>query len=188
MNSTMIIILVVAVVVAVAATLFYAQKQRSQNLRTKFGPEYDRMVQTGERSRVESELERRAKRVEKFHVHPLSRDLKNEFAEAWRVEQARFVDDPKGAVERADTLVVQVMTARGYPMTEFEQRAADISVDHPHVVEHYRAAHDIAQRAAHGQTNTEDLRNALIHYRSLFEDLLETRVIEHERQAKEVRR
>jgi hypothetical protein len=187
MNPTMIVILVVAVVV-VAAILFYAQKRKTENLRTKFGPEYDRLVQTGDRRRAESELERREKRVEKFHVHPLSRELKNEFAESWRVEQARFVDDPKGAVERADALVAQVMTARGYPMSEFEQRAADISVDHPHVVEHYRAAHDIALRSGRGQTNTEDLRNALIHYRALFEDLLESRVMNNEREITEVRR
>jgi hypothetical protein len=185
-NSTVIVILIVAVVAVAAAIFFYLQKQRSQNLHHKFGPEYERMVHTGDRSRAESELERRVKRVEKYRVHSLSRESQNQFAEAWRIEQARFVDDPKGAVEKADTLVAQVMTERGYPMNEFEERAADVSVDHPHVVEHYHAAHDIAQRAALGQANTEDLRNALIHYRLLFEDLLETRVMEHARDAREV--
>ena len=171
MNSTLIVILILAVVAVAAAVFFFVQKQRSQNLRHKFGPEYDRVVQGGDRNRAEAELERRAQRVEKYRIHPLPNEVKRQFAESWRKEQAGFVDDPKGAVERADNLVAQVMTERGYP----------------HVVEHYRAAHDIAQRSANGQANTEDLRTALIHYRALFEDLLETRVIEQERQDREVR-
>jgi Ni/Co efflux regulator RcnB len=187
MSTAMILLIVVAVVV-VAAILIYAQKEKSKALRTKFGPEYDRLMENSDRRRAESELEQRQKRVEKFHVHPLSRELKTEFAESWRKEQARFVDDPKGSVSRADALVLQVMKARGYPMSEFDQRAADISVDHPQVVEHYRAAHEIALRAERGQTNTEDLRNALIHYRALFEDLLETKVVEQNTEHTEVRR
>jgi len=188
MNSTIIILILVVAVVGAAAILYFAQKQKTRNLQTKFGPEYDRLVEIGNRSRAESELERREKRVQKFRIHPLSPDQITQFAEAWRAEQARFVDDPRGAVERADALVTQVMTARGYPMTEFEQRTADVSVAHPHVVEHYRAAHDIAQRAARGEISTEELRGALLHYRALFEDLLEERVIETERLSTEVRR
>jgi hypothetical protein len=179
MNITMIILIVVAVL-AIGAVVLYAQRQKSTKLHTKFGPEYERLVEQGDRRRAESELEHRQKRVEKFKVHPLSPDLKNQFADAWRAEQARFVDDPRGSVARADLLVSQVMKARGYPMSDFDQRAADISVDHAHVVEHYRAAHDIALCSENGQVNTEDLRAALIHYRALFEDLLETQVVGHE--------
>lgn len=185
MNLTMIILIVVAVL-AVAALAIYAQRQKSTKLRSKFGPEYERLMEQGDRRRAESELEQRQKRVEKFKVHPLTGDLKNQFAEAWRAEQARFVDDPRGSVARADILVSQVMKARGYPMADFDQRAADISVDHAHVVDHYRAAHEIALRSESGRANTEDLRAALIHYRALFEDLLETQVVDH--QSTEVRR
>jgi len=188
--STSIVILLVVAAVVVAALLVYAKRQKSKNLHAEFGPEYDRLVEKSDRKEAESELERRKKRVEKFNVHSLSPESKNRFAEAWRAEQARFVDDPKGSVARADTLVTQVMKERGYPMAEFDQRAADISVDHPLVVEHYRAAHQIASRSESGKANTEDLRAALIHYRALFEDLLETRVVnqEYAMENREVRR
>ena len=118
-------------------------------------------------------LEQREKRVEQLHIRPLTREEGRRFAEAWRADQARFVDDPKAAVIEADRLVGEVMQARGYPVSDFEQRAADISVHHPHVVENYRAAHEVAVRAKRGEASTESLRQALVYYRKLFEDLLE---------------
>ena len=174
MTNTTMVILVIAII-AIAVALFMAMKvQRSKKLRSKFGPEYDRVVQErGSATRAEAELEQRAKRVEKFHIHPLAPDQRDRFAAQWQATQARFVDEPNRAVAEADELVHQAMKARGYPIGgHFEERVADISVDHPHVVEHYRAAHAIAVRDARGEANTEDLRQAMKHYRELFEDLL----------------
>jgi FtsZ-interacting cell division protein ZipA len=175
-----ILIAVVAVIVVIAIVGFIlARKRRSQNLREKFGPEYDRIVKKeGEVRKAEGVLEMRAKRRDKFELRPLTRETSADFAERWRVAQEKFVDDPRGSVSRADELVSELMAARGYPMADFEQRAADISVDHPVVVENYRAAHDIALRHSRGesnsgQTSTEDMRRAMVHYRSLFDELLE---------------
>jgi hypothetical protein len=170
-----ILVAVVAVVVVVAIVGFLvARKRRSENLRERFGPEYDRVVKKeGEVRKAEGVLEMRAKRREKFELRPLPGDARGDFAERWRLVQEKFVDDPKGSVSRADELVNEVMAARGYPVADFEQRAADISVDHPVVVENYRAAHDIALRHSRGQASTEDMRKAMVHYRSLFDELLE---------------
>jgi hypothetical protein len=171
---TILISVVAAVVVIAIAGFLMARKRRSLNLREKFGPEYDRVLKKeGEVRRAEGVLEMRAKRREKFELHPLTRDERANYAERWRVVQETFVDDPKGSISRADELVNEVMAARGYPMADFEQRAADVSVDHPVVVENYRAAHDIALRHSRGQSSTEDLRRAMVHYRSLFDELLE---------------
>jgi hypothetical protein len=180
MSSVTLILIVVAVLAVAAAVWMYFEKQRTQKLRSKFGPEYDRAIQEqhGNRKRAEMALENREKRVEMLHIRPLAREDRDRFAEAWRKEQARFVDDPRGAVEKADVLVAEVMKARGYPVSDFEQRAADVSVDHPQVVENYRAAHNIAARDKNGQAGTEDLRKAMVHYRALFEHLLEQRVAE----------
>lgn len=115
------------------------------------------------------------KRVEKFPIRELAVDERERFVTEWRVVQSRFVDDPKGAVREADELVSRLMQARGYPMSDFEQRAADISVDHPRVVDNYRAAHMIALRHRKGEATTEDLRSAIIYYRSLFDELLQTK-------------
>jgi hypothetical protein len=164
---------IVAVIVIALISFFLARKRRSQNLRKRFGPEYDRVLKKeGEVRRAEGVLEMRARHREKFGLRSLTGATRAQFAERWRMVQSRFVDDPKGAVARADELVSEVMVARGYPMADFEQRAADISVDHPVVVENYRAAHDIALRHSRGQASTEDMRNAMVHYRSLFEELL----------------
>ena len=180
MDNTQIIILVVAVVaiIAIAATVWmYMQKKRTEQLRSRFGPEYERVVETGgDRRKAEATLEERQKRVEKLDIRPLANEDRQRFQHAWAREQTRFVDDPKGAVAEADRLIGEVMRARGYPVGDFDQRAADISVDHPMVVENYRTAHDIALRDRRGEASTEDLRKALVHYRALFEELLETRV------------
>jgi len=180
MDTSLLIVLAVVVVAIIAVVFVYTQKRRSERLRSRFGPEYDRMVEEGgNRRQAEAALEERAKRVEKFQIRSLTRDEHERFARAWREEQARFVDNPSEAVLNADRLVAEVMKARGYPVGDFEQRAADISVDHAAVVRNYRVAHDIALLDQRGDASTEDLRNAMVHYRELFIDLLEERVPEH---------
>ena len=172
------VVVVVIVAVAIVAIAFLtSRKRRSMKLRERFGPEYDRVLrQEGDARKAEGVLEFREKRREKFKIHPLSSTDKSSFTTRWNEVQARFVDDPKGATTVADSLVTDVMQTRGYPIVEFEQRAADISVDHPIVVENYRAAHQIAMRHSAGKASTEDLRQAMVHYRVLFQELLE----EHE--------
>jgi hypothetical protein len=147
---------------------------RSEKLHAQFGPEYGRTVaEFGDRRKAESELERRQKRIEKFHIRIISREERDRFAEAWRVDQARFIHNPQEAVIQAHQLVTEVMRARRYPVSsEFEQNAADLSAEHPRVVEHYRLACDIATRQENGRASTEDLRNAMVNYRVLFEELL----------------
>ena len=173
-HQLVVLIAVIAAVVVVAVLgFFFSRKRRTQNLRERFGPEYDRVVkQEGKVARAEDVLEIRAKRREKFALHPLTESTRADFAERWRIAQSHFVDDPKASVSEADRVVNELMQTRGYPMADFEQRAADISVDHPVVVENYRNAHDIALRDSRGQASTEDLRKAMVHYRSLFEELL----------------
>jgi hypothetical protein len=170
---TIIAAVIAGIILVAVISFFLARKRRSQNLRERFGPEYDRVLKKeGEVPRAEGVLEMRARHREKFELRPLSVAARPEFAERWRRVQSQFVDDPKGSVARADELVSEVMVALGYPMADFEQRAADISVDHPVVVENYRAAHDIAFRQSQGQASTEDLRTAMVHYRSLFGELI----------------
>jgi hypothetical protein len=167
------IIVAVVVLVVVAIIAVYARRRRTEKLRSRFGPEYERSVaETGDRSRAEAQLEHREERVKKFHLRPLSAEDRSRFTEQWDRVQAHFVDAPAGAVAEADQLLGDIMATCGYPMGDFEQRAADISVDHPVVVQNYRGAHDIALRQAKGQATTEDLRRAMIHYRALFEDLV----------------
>lgn len=172
-------ILIIAIVAIALAILFFIQS-RTKKLKSQFGPEYDRAVrEQGSTFKAERELEHRAKRVEKLSIHPLSEQESDGFAREWRATQEKFVDDPRGAVAAADNLVHRAMKARGYPIEgEFEDRASDLSVDHSFVVEHYRAAHDIAVRDARNSASTEDLRLAMKHYRDLFEDLLARRVVE----------
>ncbi len=187
MNTTVAVLLVVLIVAfASVALVGYFRWQRSKGLHSRFGPEYQRAVtQFGDKRRAESELERRAKRVERFHIHDIPVEETRRFADAWPAEQARFVDEPEEAVAQAHQMVNELMRARGYPVsTEFEENAADLSVDHPRVVEHYRTACVIASRREDGHANTEDLRAAMVHYRELFEELLGRRVKESE----EVRR
>jgi hypothetical protein len=175
MDQTTLIVVVVAVIIVAVVAWLFMQRRRTETLHDQFGPEYQRTVnEVGDRHRAEEELEARAKRVERLAIQPLSPSDREGFAEAWRATQARFVDDPTIAIKEADRLVNQVMKTRGYPMSDFDQRAADVSVDHPRVVENYRAAHDVALRSEQDEASTEELRQAMVHYRVLFEDLLET--------------
>ena len=169
-----ILLILLVAVIGIAAWL-YLQKRKTEQLRGSFGPEYERAVhETGDRRKAEAELAERKERVERLNIRPLAPYERDEFAGRWKSAQAQFVDDPAGAIKEADRLVAEVMQARGYPVGDFEQRAADVSVEHPRVVEHYRAAHAIAQQNEAGAAGTEDLRQAMVHYRALFEDLLET--------------
>jgi hypothetical protein len=173
MNTTGLVIVVIAVVaVAIIGVLIYMNK-RSQRLRAKFGPEYRRAIEeSGSKLRAESKLEKLEKRVEKFSIQPLQPEAANRFRVSWREIQAQFVDDPAKALSNADTLLAEVMAARGYPVADFEERAAEISVNHALFVDNYRAGHQIALRHAQGRASTEEMRQAMIHYRALFDDLL----------------
>jgi hypothetical protein len=173
MDTSLLIVLIV-VALLVAAGVMLMRRRHSERLVQRFGPEYERTVQDlGSRSKAEAELDARKKRVRQFHIVPLSAADAAHFSQAWTQVQARFVDDPHRALDDADRLVGQLMHKRGYPVADFEQSAADISVDHPAVVEHYRAAHAIALRDRQGGTDTETLRQAVVHIRALFADLLE---------------
>ena len=167
------IIAFAVLVVAGIALLLVLRKRRTERLRTQFGgAEYDRaVVKGGSQRHGEAGLQGRNDRVEALHLRPLAQGDRARFAQSWSSVQGRFVDAPGGAVAEADQLLRDVMTTRGYPVTDFEQRAADVSVDHPLVIENYRKAHEIALHQTRGQASTEDLRQAMIHYRTLFEDL-----------------
>lgn len=174
-HGALIAIVIIAVAIVIVFALFAIRKRRSRQLRERFGPEYDRVVRKeGDVRKAEGVLELRARRREKLQLRPLSPADKASFANRWNEVQAQFVDDPRGAVTVADGLVGEAMQARGYPLSDFEQRAADLSVDYPDVIENYRAGHDIALRHSRGQASTEDLRRAMVHYRTLFQQLLET--------------
>jgi len=158
-----------------AVVMIIVGQRRTRALNEQFVPEYQRTLSSmRDRGKAEAELQKRADRVEQLKIRPLAPDDRRRFEESWQADQARFVDDPRGAVKEADRLVADLMQVRGYPVGDFEQRAADVSVDHPTVVQEYRTAHDIADREAKGEANTEDLRNAMVHYRALFNDLLIT--------------
>ena len=173
MDPKQVIVVVVALAALLAIAWVLVRKQRTINLRKRFGPEYDRAVSESGPQRAESVLLEREKRVQKFSMRELSAEERERFLTEWRMVQSQFVDDPQAAVGEADLLVDRLMQARGYPTSDFDQRAADISVAHPGVVDNYRAAHQIALRHQQGQASTEDLRNALIYYRSLFDELLQ---------------
>jgi hypothetical protein len=175
-----IVIVVVLVLLAVVVVGFLAsRKRRTKLLKERFGPEYERVVKReGNPRKAEGVLEFREKRREKLRIIPLSETDRLQFAKRWTAVQALFVDNPKGATTEAGNLLSEVMQARGYPAGEFDQRAEDISVDHPVLVENYRVAHDIAVRHDRGQATTEDLRKALIHYRLLFDELLQPTIPE----------
>ena len=175
-NTTTLIIIcsVIVIALAVIATLSSLRRRRSAKLRTRFGSaEYDRALQEGgSRRHAEAGLDKRTDRVESLHIRPLGPGDRARFVESWSRVQARFVDGPGGAVAEADQLLRDVMSTRGYPISDFEQRAADISVDYPLVLENYRSAHAIAVRQTRGQASTEELRQAMIHYRTLFDELV----------------
>ncbi|MBS1805213.1 MAG: hypothetical protein JST28_17780 [Acidobacteria bacterium] len=176
LTPTQIAIIVAVAVLLIGVIIAFAQRRRTEKLRSRFGPEYERsLAESGDRRRAEAQLEKRAERVQKYHLRSLAAEDRSRFTEQWDRVQAHFVDAPAGAVAEADQLLGDIMATCGYPMGDFEQRAADISVDHPVVVQNYRSAHEIALRQAKGQSTTEDLRRAMIHYRTLFEDLVHDR-------------
>lgn len=184
-QNAWIIVGIVVVALLVVGAIMWSRRRHSEHLREHFGPEYDRAVEAkGGRSKAEAELADREKRVAKLDIRPLEPAERREFSARWDDVQARFVDDPPRAVAFADALLGDVMKARGYPVSDFDQRAGDISVDHPVVVDHYHKAHDIAVRQERGQASTEDLRQAMIHYRALFDNLVGAAALaEREREA-----
>jgi len=187
LSTTAIAIMIAVGVIVVAGIvgLFVFRNRRTKRLRTQFGgAEYDRaLVKGGSRRHGEAGLEGRNDRIESLHIQPLAPGDRARFTESWRSLQGRFVDSPGGAVTDADQLLRDVMSTRGYPVTDFEQRAADVSVDHPLVIDNYRKAHEIAVRQGLGHASTEDLRQAMIHFRTLFEDLVGEPELAHARAA-----
>jgi hypothetical protein len=172
-TNTLILAVVLIVLVVGAVAWLAMQRQKSANLKRRFGPEYDRAIKEhGGRAKAEAELSKREQRVAGLNIIPITAAEAARFSNAWNSLQGRFVDDPKGVVAGADLLVRELMVKRGYPMGDFELRAADISVDHPGVVKNYRAAQTIALRDARGEADTEELRTAVVHYRVLFDELL----------------
>jgi hypothetical protein len=173
-TTVLIVILVLAVLVIAGLAWKLFQKQHTKKLRSQFGPEYDRTIeQYGTASKAERDLESRQKRMQRVNIRPLTPAERERFAERWHALQSRFVDDPSGTIRDADSLVVEIMAARGYPVVGFEGRADDLSVDHPLVVSHYRTAHEVATKHERGAATTEELRRAVVCYRELYEELLE---------------
>lgn len=188
MDTNMMLVLAIVVLLLVVAGLLLTRKRRTEKLEQRFGPEYQRAVEDkGSRSKAEAELLARQKRVDKFNLVPLPAAEADRFAQAWQSLQGRFIDSPQGVLFEADQLVRDLMQRRGYPMGDFEHRAADISVHHPSVVDHYRSAHDIALRDQRGEADTEALRQAIVHYRALFAELLEVQAPQ-ELQGRDARR
>jgi hypothetical protein len=181
-SQTLAIAAVVILAVIAIAFWLWNRQQQSKRLEQRFGPEYNRTVENlGDRTKAEAELRDRERRVEKLELVPLAPADAARYSQEWKTIQGRFVDNPKGVLMDADQLVREVMTKRGYPMGNFDRRAADVSVHHPHVVEHYRAAQAIALRDRTGEANTEELRQAVVHYRPLFDELLEVAEPTHAR-------
>ena len=175
LDSNMMAVAIILIALLAVAALLHWRRHQSHVLHKHFGPEYDRTVERmGSEAKAERELMQRRQRVEKLEIRALTREEAAHYGSAWQALQGRFVDDPKGSLAEADALVRDLMHKRGYPMGDFERRAADISVHYPSVVDHYRAAHDIALRDRRGEADTEAQRQALIHYRALFGELLET--------------
>jgi hypothetical protein len=175
MNTWVWIVIAVVAAIVIVGVLWSAMRtRRTRSLQGRFGPEYDRELEkAGGRREAERELAEREKRHDELELRPLSEDARRRYIEEWQETQARFVDDPTGAVSDADDLVQRVMRDRGYPVDDFEQRAADISVEHPELVERYRTANGIARASERGEASTEDLRHSVRHYRALFVELLE---------------
>ena len=173
MDTRLIVLVVIAAVAIILVVALLFRKRNSERLKQHFGPEYDRAVKEHGAQRAEAVLAEREQRVKKFAIHPLTPDDRERYVLEWTQVQKQFVDDPSLAVAEADKLVTNVMAARGYPMGDFEQRAADISVNYPGVVQNYRSARSIAVRRDKGQASTEDLRQAMVYYRSLFDELLD---------------
>jgi hypothetical protein len=173
MSTPATVIIVIAIIVVVAAIAGFAYDARRRRLRQRFGPEYDRLVEEkGSRTKAEAELTGRQRRVAGLDIRPLDAAAQARYSQDWSAVQEQFVDSPQEAVLAAQRLVMTVMNERGYPTEGNDQVLADLSVDHANVLDHYRAAYDISQRATDGMASTEDLRQAMIHYRALFQDLL----------------
>jgi hypothetical protein len=169
-----ILIAAVAVLLIAAIVMSIRKKQRTKELQSQFGPEYDRTIESADNKRkAESELAARQERREQLDIRPLSSAARERYTTQWQTVQAQFVDNPSGAVASADTLIQSVMAERGYPVDDFDSRAADVSVDHPQVVENYREGHRLAEQSADGNGSTEDLRQAMRHHRALFDELVE---------------
>ncbi|MFD0890350.1 hypothetical protein ACFQ08_37900 [Streptosporangium algeriense] len=169
-----VVVIVVAVVAVIAVGFAVLQQRRRHRLRDRFGPEYDRTVRERDNRReAEQELLAREQRFSGLDIRPLAPEARDGYARKWMEVQERFVDAPGFAVTEADHLVTSVMTERGYPTADFEQRLSDLSVAHGRTLDHYRQAHGISGRAAHQEASTEELRQAMVHYRVLFEELLE---------------
>ncbi|MFL5950714.1 MAG: hypothetical protein ACJ74M_03840 [Gaiellaceae bacterium] len=181
MNTWVWIVIAAAVVIVLLAIAWSATRaKRTRALQGTFGREYDRTVeQAGDRRAAERELRERQKRHDELDLRPLSPESRDRYVRRWQSTQARFVDDPKGAVAEADQLVQEVMQERGYPTKDFDRRVDDISVDHPDLVEKYRTADGIARASERGEASTEDLRHSVRHYRALFAELLETDDVEN---------
>jgi hypothetical protein len=168
------VLVAILVILVVVLAVVLARTRRSRRLQEDFGPEYDRAVEErGDRRQAEADLAERRERRAQLDIRPLEPGARERYADRWQAAQRRFVDQPAQAVSEADALVSAVMSERGYPVAEeFDQRAADVSVDHPVVVDHYRAAHRISVSATAGEAGTEDLRQAMVHFRALFDELL----------------
>ena len=173
METVLILIAILAIIAVAAGTVMYFQRtKRSEHLRERFGPEYERTVSQAGRGEGERELRQREQRVTHMDIRELAPEQRRQYAERWKAVQADFVDSPETAIITADDLVQEVMTRRGYPVADFEQRAADLSVQHPDFVENYRKAHATSEAHRRQPRSTEELRQAMIHYRALFSDLL----------------
>jgi hypothetical protein len=185
MGIGLVVAIVILVVIVVLLVLFLGQRQRTQRLQQQFGPEYQRTVaRAGDRRAAEAQLTERQQRRREFNIVALEPAARSRYLEAWRATQGKFVDDPAGTTREADELVAGVMRDRGYPVDDFDQQAADVSVDHPRVAENYRAAHAVYLANEKGLASTDDLRQAFVHYRSLFAELLD---VEGDSQREEAR-
>jgi hypothetical protein len=178
MNATYYIIVAVVLVLAIVGIILgvvFASRKRSERFKDQFGAEYDRTVQAlGNEKEAQTELDERRKHVDTLNIRPLSMNEHMRYLADWTAVQSKFVDDPGRAIGDADRLIIEVMQLRAYPLSDFEQRAADVSVSYPDLVSNYRAAREIALKNEQQQADTEELRQAMIYYRSLFEELLET--------------
>ncbi len=177
MSTTAVIaIVIVAIIVLAVVGWIYTQRRRSEELQQRFGPEYDRaMREYGSKGSAESVLEARQERVESVHLHPIPPDERQRLEQSWRSVEARFVDDPLGAVVAGDDVIAEVMKARGFPESDFEQRVNDLSATYPDLTNDYRTGHEVAMKSRRGEASTEDLRKAMVSYKAIFEKLLGAR-------------
>jgi hypothetical protein len=187
MTSAAVVIIVTAIIAAALIIWMIARERNRNRLRSTFGPEYERLVHdSGHRGKAEEELARREKRVRQYSIRELTPAERERYIEEWRSQQGRFIDEPGKAVSAADTLVTDVMKTRGYPLVDFETQAADLSVHHARVVENYREAHAVI--VGRQDASTEDMRRAMVCYRSLFEELVGQRMLAPQLDETEVRR